>query len=358
MKISKKIISICSAFVFGISTLVAAPIGVKAADSVRVLPFTSSLHYEDSANWLFDGVGDDKSVDVFIVAPSVDTKGTINSEMTEGYKQAFRSAMNHQQALYAYTAKLYAPYYRQASLNAYSYDIATREAILQNAYVDVSAAFKYYLEHKNNGRPIILAGFSQGADMCYRILEEYYGGESARAVELRKNLVAVYAIGWTLTQDMVDKYPQIKPATGELDTGVVITYDCEDGNVTDCFITPSGVKAIAINPLNWKTDSTKADKSLNKGSVTQDGAGAITSCVKGAYGAYLDPERGTLIVTDIDTNQYPPVLSIFPDGALHLYDNFLFFVNLQENIKDRTDAFLQSSQNLSEDDGSENKDAA
>ena len=32
------------------------------------------------------------------------------------------------------------------------------------AYQDVSDAFKYYLENENNGRPIILAGFSQGSD--------------------------------------------------------------------------------------------------------------------------------------------------------------------------------------------------
>ncbi len=41
-----------------------------------------------------------------------------------------------------------------------------------------------------NDRPIVLAGFSQGADMCYRLLEEYFGNE-----ELYSRLIAVYAIG-------------------------------------------------------------------------------------------------------------------------------------------------------------------
>ena len=68
--------------------------------------------------------------------------------------------------------------------------------------------------------------------------------------------------------------------------------------------------------------------------------GAITSMETGKYGAYIDPSRGTLIVTDIDTSQYPKILDVFPDGSLHLYDNFLFFVNLQENVKKRTEAFL------------------
>ncbi|SEK48344.1 Protein of unknown function [Butyrivibrio sp. ob235] len=341
MVTTKKFLSTLFSCVLALSFIISANIKVTAAENVNVLPFTSPLNYADSSNWLYDGIGDDKPVDVFIVAPSVDVKSEINSAITPGYKKSFRNAMNQQQALYAYTAKLYAPYYRQAALKAYEYDPITREKILANAYIDVSASFKYYLEHKNNGRPIILAGFSQGADMCYRLLQEYYGGDSERATSLRNNLVAVYAIGWNMTEDMVQKYPQIKPATGELDTGVVISYDCEDGNVTDSVITPKGTRALSINPLNWRTDSKVADKKLNKGSVTQDSSGAITSCTVGAYGAYIDPERGTLIVTGIDTNQYPAGLSIFPTGSLHLYDNFLFFVNLQDNIQKRTTAFLE-----------------
>ncbi len=315
-------------------------LSAQAAGSITVDKFTSPLHYEDDANWLYDGVGEGKPVDVFIVAPSVDIKSAINSDITPEYKINFRNAMNQQQALFAYTAKIYAPYYRQAALKAYEYDLKTREEILENAYIDVSAAFKYYLEHKNNGRPVILAGFSQGADMCYRLLQEYYSGCDVESGKRRDNLVAVYGIGWTLTEEMLANFQYIKAAQGELDTGVIISYDCEDGNVTDSIITPSGTQAISINPLNWKTDSTVADKSLNKGSVTQDVTGAVTSITAGLYGAYIDPERGTLIVTDIDTRQYPPVLAIFPEGSLHLYDNFLFYANLQENVQKRTDAFL------------------
>ncbi len=55
--------------------------------------------------------------------------------------------------------------------------------------------------------------------MCYRILEQYYGGNSESAASLRDNLIAVYAIGWDMTEEMVAKYPQIVPAKGETDTG-------------------------------------------------------------------------------------------------------------------------------------------
>ncbi len=335
----KKKISMLMAAVLVFSALFSG--SARTVSAVYIRPFDDALDYSLAENWLYDGAYPENSVDVFMVAPTVDTLNETNSVITPEYKKRFRNAMNQQQAIFAYTAKIYAPYYRQCAMNVYSMDAASYEKCAQNAYMDVSAAFKYYLEHKNKGRPIILAGYSQGADMCYRILEEYYGGDGERAVWLRDNLIAVYAIGWTLTEEMTAKYPQMVPAQGETDTGVIITYDCEDGSVTDSFITHAGTKALSINPLNWKADSTKADKSLNRGTVTQDSkTGAITSMETGKYGAYIDPSRGTLIVTDIDTSQYPKIFDVFPDGSLHLYDNFLFFVNLQENVKKRTEAFL------------------
>lgn len=75
-------------------------------------------------------------------------------------------------------------------MKVYSMSPEEQETWLELAYRDISAAFSWYLEHENQGRPIILAGFSQGADMCYRLLQEYFGDE-----ELYARLVAVYAIG-------------------------------------------------------------------------------------------------------------------------------------------------------------------
>ncbi len=335
-KISALLIPVIMCFILSF------PFSMKVS-AAKVLPFTSSLDYSLDTNWLYDGAYPENGVDVFMVAPTVDTKSESNASITPEYKKRFRYAMNQQQAIYALTARIYAPYYRQASINVYSLTDAEREQALANAYMDVSAAFKYYLDHKNNGRPLILAGFSQGADMCYRLLEEYYGGNSETAVALRNNLIATYAIGWAMTKEMVSKYPQIVPAQGETDTGVVVSFECENGNVTDSIVIPSGTKAISINPLNWRTDSQMASKNLNKGTVTQDSkTGAITSVVTGKYGAYIDPDRGSLIVTGIDTSAYPPGLPIFSEGCFHLYDNFLFFVNLQENVQKRTDSFLNA----------------
>ena len=73
-------------------------------------------------------------------------------------------------------------------------DVSCGDTGRGSAYDDIAEAFRYYLENENKGRPIVLAGFSQGADMCYRLLADYFGTE-----DMQEKLVAVYALGWPCT---------------------------------------------------------------------------------------------------------------------------------------------------------------
>ena len=233
--------------------------------------------------------------------------------------------------------RMFAPYYRQAAMKIYNLSPEEREPYLELAYQDVSAAFSWYLENKNEGRPIVLAGFSQGADMCYRILKEYFGDSA-----LQQQLVAVYAIGWPMTEQMITEYPQIRPAASENDTGVVVSFECESEDVTGTLVIPEDMKALSINPLNWVTDSTPADKSLNAGACFTSYSGKIKQEVPELCGCYIDPERGALKVTDIMPEEYPPILSFLPEGSYHLYDYQFYFRNLQQNVEQRIKAYMES----------------
>ena len=104
---------------------------------------------------------------------------------------------------------------------------------------------------------------------------------------------------------------------------------------------PSGTKTLGINPLNWKTDSTPADKSLNKGACFTKYSGEIKKELPNLTGAFLDENRGTLIVTDINPSDYSN--SLFPDGVYHLYDYQFFYKNLQENVAVRLENFLKKA---------------
>lgn len=293
--------------------------------------------YAAAENWAWFGLGEGKPADLFLLCPTVDMKDEYNMSLEDAEtKASFLGALNMERGIYADSARLYAPYYRQAAMKIYGLKPEEREPWLGLAYKDVSAAFSWYLEHENRGRPIILAGFSQGADMCYRLLEEYFDDEA-----LSERLVAVYAIGWPCTEEIAARCPQIKPAQSAEDLGVVVSFDCESPELRETFIIPAGTKSRSINPLNWRTDGTPADKSENLGACFTDYSGAVTREDPGLCGCYLEEGRGALKVTDLDPADYPAFVPGLPEGGYHVYDYQFFFRNLQENVKTRTRRYLE-----------------
>ena len=294
--------------------------------------------YAEAANWAYLETDKSADADVFFVCPTVygGDADSFNMPMDdEAAKSDFLGATNMEKGIYDDEARFFAPYYRQAGLNAYELTAEEREPYLQAAYEDVKDAFAYYLENYNGGRPIILAGFSQGADLCIRLLKDCFAGE-----EVNELLVACYAIGWSITAEELAEYPQLRFASGEDDTGAIISFNSEAEKITDSLTIPAGTRTLAINPLNWKTDGTPAGKEENLGACFTDYSGNIVTEIPQLTGAYIDAERGALKVTDVTPEEYPPVLSIFEDGIYHLYDYQFFYRNLEENVGVRLDAYL------------------
>ena len=170
-----------------------------------------------------------------------------------------------------------------------------------------------------------------------RLVKECFADE-----QRQKQLVACYAIGWRFTEEEVNEYPQLKAAQGESDTGVVISFNSEAESVSSSLMVPQGIKTLSINPLNWKTDSTKADKSENLGACFTDYSGNITNEIENLTGAYIDSERGTLKVTDISSEDYPSSLEIMGESVYHIYDYQFFYRNLEKNVQTRLNAYLNA----------------
>ena len=299
---------------------------------------TYAPDYALEENWAYYAIGEGKDADLFLICPTVDMNDEFNMSLEDQeIKDNFLGALNMERGIYEENARMFAPYYRQMTMKAYELDSEERVPYMDLAYRDVSDAFSYYLEHENEGRPVILAGFSQGAELCYRLLAEYSGDE-----ELYDRLVAVYAIGWPCTAELAEQYPQIKPAQSADDFGVIISFDCEAPALSETFILPAGTKAFAINPLNWKTDETPADKSENLGACFTNYSGKIKREEAGLCGCYLDTERGAVKVTDIDPADYPAIIYLLPEGAYHIYDYQFFFRNLQQNVQVRLESYLEA----------------
>lgn len=292
---------------------------------------SSKLDYNNKDNWaVFENT--DKKVDVFFVAPTATHSDTKLMNMDEESKAAFLNATLMEKGIYDDNANFYAPYYTQMSLEAYDLSEKDRQPYLDQAMADVENAFEYYMKNINNGKPIILAGFSQGGEIIKKLLEKH--------PEIQDKLVAAYVIGWNVTQDDLDSFPSIKMAQNDIDTGVVVSFCSEDAQTSESIIVPT--KTIGINPLNWKTDSTVATKEENKGSCFLGKNGNIDKEQHQLCGAYLDKDRGTLKVTDISREQYPARLSFLKDGNYHIYDYQFFYRNLEQNVQDRIQSYFDT----------------
>ena len=298
--------------------------------------------YADTCSWAYWRVGENKAADLFIVCPTVDlgTDGHTNMSLTdENIKGNFTGALNMQRGIYEKNCRMYAPYYRQATLADYTLPRQDAAAYFDLAYSDVRAAFLYYMHHENNGRPFVLSGFSQGAEMCLRLLKEFGNTDF-----VKNNMVACYAIGWRFTPQEAKQYPYIRPAQSADDLGTVIMFNSEAPEVTTSAIVPEGVKTFAINPLTWSCGSKKAPKTLNAGACFTDYSGAVVREVPQLTGCYIDSVRGTLKVTDVDKKEFVPGLPLFSEGVYPIYDYQFFYRNLQKNVNLRIKTFMEERQ--------------
>lgn len=303
------------------------------------------IDYRNKENWAYHGIGTNKPVDLFILAPTVDlgTKEKLNMDLADTkVKHNFLGALNMERGIYENNCRMYAPYYRQVTLSYYA-KILNGENDKENvrayklAQKDVKDAFAYYLKNYNQGRGIVLAGFSQGSQLTIDLMKNI-----ANNKKLQKRIVAAYCPGWALTKQDVEKY-KLKPALGAKDLGCIISFNSEAVNIKDSLMVPSLSKGefYAINPLNWRTDSLPASALLNKGACFTNYQGNIKKEIPYLTGAYLDRERHTLKVTGVMAKDYPPVLTIFKPGVYHLYDYQFFYRNLQANVAERIAAYFQ-----------------
>ncbi|HHH50208.1 MAG TPA: DUF3089 domain-containing protein, partial [Saprospiraceae bacterium] len=142
-------------------------------------------------------------VDVFFLHPTTFIKNKKSNlwnasiDDQELNAKTDKSTILNQASIFNGAGRVFAPRYRQAHLAAYyTIDKATAKKALDFAYQDIKAAFEYYLQHYNNGRPIIIASHSQGTTHAGRLISEYFDGK-----ELQKKLVAAYLIGMPVKKD-------------------------------------------------------------------------------------------------------------------------------------------------------------
>jgi hypothetical protein len=266
----------------------------------------------------------DTTVDVFFIHPTsyLDpeasaSNGSFNdarlNEKTDNESILFQaSAFNHY--------RVFAPRYRQAHIRSYypgPNDTAMALAAFELAYQDVKAAFLYYLNHENGGRPIILASHSQGSTHAIRLMKELFDGKP-----LQKQLVAAYAIGMYMP---VNSFTSLPVCAEPTQTGCVIGWRTFRQDYVPPFVEKEPLKSIVVNPLSWKTDTGFVDRKQNKSTILLK----FNMVHKSVADAWI---QGSVLWT-----RHPNFFgsSFYKTSNYHIADINLYYGSIRKNVEDR-----------------------
>ncbi len=287
--------------------------------------------------------------DVFFIHPTTyKVNGPWNAPFDASGKDAPLNppVLLDQVSVFNACCRMYAPRYRQATLGG----LKDFKAI-ELAYGDIARAFRYYLEHRNNGRPFIIASHSQGTAHAIKLLQEEVLGKP-----IQSHLVAAYLIGGYVPDTFGEVGLPICDSARQ--TGCVISYNASQVGRTGAQMISRGKRiywwkgvrttdgqsnALCVNPLNWKQKGA-APASANGGSLPfptapfGTTAKPLTALIPNLTGAEC---RDGLIEVDVPWSApsgFTDLLS-WIYGSYHLNEYGLFYDALRHNAVDRVAAW-------------------
>ncbi|MCP4435158.1 MAG: DUF3089 domain-containing protein [Actinomycetia bacterium] len=175
----------------------------------------------------------DPPIDCIYYYPTISTDPGANSDLDPGESEI--GITQNQAARFAEVCNVYAPVYRQTPLTAMFSGIEARESGTATtlpaddpanprniAYGDVRDSFMHYLATKNEGRPFVLMGHSQGAGHLNRLISEEIDGND----ELRDQMLSALLIGSSVTVDGGDNdsFENVAGCSSPNETNCVISY--------------------------------------------------------------------------------------------------------------------------------------
>lgn len=164
-------------------------------------------------------------IDCFYVYPTVSTDPTPMSDMVAD--DAERNVIRQQFARFGSSCRLFAPMYRQVTLAGLRSMLAGGGgggALSRGSqYDDVRDAWRYYLEHDNRGRGVVLVGHSQGSFILAELIRQEIDGKPTQS-----RLVSAILLGATLSvprgKDVGGSFKNIPLCRAAAQTGCVVTY--------------------------------------------------------------------------------------------------------------------------------------
>ncbi len=255
---------------------------------------------------------------------------------SEGRTQTF---VRSQASAFNEVSDVWAPRYRQAAFGAFLLKSADASQALDLAYRDVLKAFDTFLAAQPAGRPLILAGHSQGALHLSRLLAD-------RRDVLKDRLVAAYVVGWPLSATADLPLMNRTACAAPQETGCILSWQsfAEPANpalVMDAWV---GTKAsngivrqrrdmVCVNPITG-TAGGAAPAMSNLGTLVPSADYSTATLATAQVGAMCDD--GLLLVSG---NLPTAGGFVLPGNNYHPFDYALFWGSIRADAARRLRAF-------------------
>ena len=250
-----------------------------------------------------------------------------------------RTFVRSQASAFNDVSDVWAPRYRQAAFGAFLLKSEDATKALDLAYRDVLKAFDMFLAAQPAGKPLIVAGHSQGALHLSRLLAD-------RRDKLNNRLVAAYVVGWPLSSKADLPLMGRTACAAPDETGCILSWQsfAEPANpalVMDSWV---GTKAangivrqrrdmVCVNPITG-TAGGAAPAMSNLGTLLPSADYSTATLATAQVGAMC--EDGLLLVSG---NLPSAGGFVLPGNNYHPFDYALFWGSIRADAARRVAAF-------------------
>jgi hypothetical protein len=160
--------------------------------------------------------------DCFYVYPTVSDQKTINATLRIDPEE--RAIATYQAARFSQTCRVWAPMYRQLTLQGIADRSKVTPAAQAKAYNSMRAAWREYLAKHNKGRGFVLLGHSQGSFLLRKLIAE----EIDKRPAVRRRLVSALLLGGDVTvrkgHDAGGDFQNVPACRSVKQIGCVVAY--------------------------------------------------------------------------------------------------------------------------------------
>ena len=291
--------------------------------------------------------------DVFVVVPSVYRGGkhwNLPSEDLKRKSKLQRIVRPNYVSPYGESGRLFAPFYRQASLYAFMTNREDAQQAQDFAYKDVKRAFESFLRLSPPERPNVLVGHNQGASHVQRLLIDYFQGP------LKDRLAVAYVIDHPLPIDSFEgPLANLKPCAAPGESQCVVAFGSftpKDKVIAERFSTRSLVhngrkyepinnrSTLCINPLLWTRSEDYAPARLHLGGVAAEGLDPDMTPASMTKQSGAQCQNGLLLVDTPRSKSLrrPPAVG----AKFRTLPSNLFYEDLKQDAKRRVQNLLDT----------------